>query len=199
MSSIQSINNYTNSTNGLQSNMNPKAKKQELAKDDLAVEYYVEEKQDSEKKTYTVDMDKVRNMKAETDQRMIDLFKQSVSKSTLKQVGGLRGVLDRLLKGEEVDGVSFSYTNEDIQKAKDDIAPGGYWSPESTSDRFLEFAKALSGGDPSKAKELMEGFKKGYEQAEELWGGSLPDISKNTYDLTIKKFEKWADEQDSTK
>ena len=35
-----------------------------------------------------------------------------------------------------------------------DIAEDGYWGVEKTSDRILDFAKALSGGDKDKADEL---------------------------------------------
>lgn len=141
---------------------------------------------------YKPDLEKIKSMKAETDQRMIELFSTTISGGHLKQLGGLRGALERILKGEKVEGLDIQITEESIQKAQEDIGPGGYWSPEKTSDRFLEFAKALSGNDPSKAKLLTDAVKKGFKQAEEMWGGELPEISKKTYELTLKKFEDWA-------
>lgn len=143
-------------------------------------------------KTYKVDMEKVRSMKAETEQHMLELFTKTSSEGLLKQLGGLRSVIEKLISGESIDE-NFAVTPETIQKAQEDVAPGGYWSPESTSDRFLEFAKALSGDDPAKADLLLDAFKKGYEEAEKIWGGELPEISKKTYDLTIEKFNSWAD------
>ncbi|MCM1387915.1 MAG: hypothetical protein NC231_11340, partial [Bacillus sp. (in: Bacteria)] len=63
-----------------------------------------------------------------------------------------------------------------------------------TSERILDFATALTGGDPSKIEEMREAFKKGYKQAEKTWGGELPDISKRTYDAVMQGFDKMAEE-----
>lgn len=78
-------------------------------------------------------------------------------------------------------------------QAQEDISEDGYWGVEKTSDRIVDFAKALAGDDPEKADKMIEAFKKGYEQATKAWGKDLPDISKNTYDSTIKKLEDWRD------
>ena len=119
-------------------------------------------------------------------------------KWVLKQVGGLRGVLDRILKGEpseeDKDILDIEITEEAINKAKEDISEGGYWSAEETSERFLDFAKALSGGDPEKAELLKDAFIEGYKMAEEIWGGELPELSQKTYDLTLEKFDDWMNE-----
>ena len=66
-------------------------------------------------------------------------------------------------------------------QAQADIAEDGYWGVEKTSERILDFAKALSGGDISKADLLLDAFKKGFEKATKTWGGELPEISKKTY------------------
>lgn len=139
--------------------------------------------------TYTADMEKIKQMKEESDQRMAGLFKQTVTESSLKQFGNIKNIYARLAQGEEVNGVKV--TAEEIAQAKADVAEGGYWSAEATSDRFLDFAKALSGGDSSKADLLLDAFKEGYAAATEAWGGELPEISKNTYDMTLKKFDAW--------
>ncbi|MCI8522885.1 MAG: hypothetical protein HFI62_06730 [Lachnospiraceae bacterium] len=79
-------------------------------------------------------------------------------------------------------------------QAQKDIAEDGYWGVNQTSDRIIDFAKALTGGDPSKIEDMRDAFKKGYEQAEKTWGGKLPDISKQTYDAVMEKFDKMAEE-----
>ncbi len=79
-------------------------------------------------------------------------------------------------------------------QAQKDIAEDGYWGVEQTSDRLVSFAKALSGGDPSKADEMIKAVQKGFEEATKAWGGELPDISKRTLEATIKKMETWRDE-----
>ena len=83
-------------------------------------------------------------------------------------------------------------------QAQADIAEDGYWGVEQTSDRIVEFAKALSGGDTSKADELLEAFKKGYQQATGAWGSKLPDISSRTYDAVVKKFDAWKNGTEET-
>lgn len=84
------------------------------------------------------------------------------------------------------------------EQAQKDIAEDGYWGVEQTSDRIIDFAKALTGGDPSKIEDMSEAFKKGYEQAEKTWGGELPEISKKTYDAVMEKFDKMAEEAGQT-
>ncbi len=154
-------------------------------------------------------MEKVLAMKEETDQRLVDLFRNTVKKGTLRQLGGLRGGFIQRFRGAIEDGdlksvieleakesveIEFEITDEAIAKAQEDVAPGGYWSAESTSDRFLEFAIALSGDDPSKANMLLDAVKEGYKLAEEIWGGGeLPELSQNTLQMTIDKFEAWRD------
>ena len=63
-----------------------------------------------------------------------------------------------------------------------------------TSSRILDFATALTGGDPSKIEEMRNAFKKGYAQAEKTWGGKLPEISQKTYDAVMEGFDKLAKE-----
>ncbi|MGN0352855.1 MAG: hypothetical protein ACI4ES_14485 [Roseburia sp.] len=85
----------------------------------------------------------------------------------------------------------FTVTPEIKAQAQADIAEDGYWGVEQTSDRILDFAKALSGGNTDYADELLAAFKKGFEQATGTWGKKLPEISQKTYDAVVEKFEKW--------
>lgn len=79
-------------------------------------------------------------------------------------------------------------------QAQEDISEDGYWGVKQTSGRILDFATALTGGDPSKIEDMREAFKKGYEQAEKTWGGELPEISKKTYDAVMEGFDKMAED-----
>ncbi len=85
----------------------------------------------------------------------------------------------------------FTADSETVEKAKEDISEDGYWGVKQTSDRIVDFAIALSGGDTSKADTLLEAFKKGFEQATGVWGKDLPDISSQTYDAVLEKFDAW--------
>lgn len=93
-----------------------------------------------------------------------------------------------LAKGE------FTVSADVKAQAKADIAEDGYWGVEQTSDRILDFAKALAGNDPDKAEEMLEAFKEGYKQATKTWGDELPEISQKTYDAVLEKFETWKNE-----
>ena len=89
----------------------------------------------------------------------------------------------------------FTVDAQTKAQAQADIAEDGYWGVKQTSDRILDFAKALSGGDSSKADELLNAFKKGFEQATRAWGGKLPQLCQDTYDAVVEKFSAWKDGQ----
>lgn len=74
-------------------------------------------------------------------------------------------------------------------QAQADIAEDGYWGVNQTSDRIIDFAKALAGDDPEQLEKMRSAFEKGYKQAEKTWGGELPEISQKTYDAVMKKFD----------
>ncbi len=95
-------------------------------------------------------------------------------------------------------GGNFTVSADVKAQAQADIAEDGYWGVEQTSDRILDFAKALSGSNPEKADELLAAFKKGFSQATKSWGKTLPDISQRTYDAVIKKFDAWKNGTEST-
>jgi len=79
-----------------------------------------------------------------------------------------------------------------VTEANELISEGGKFSPEAVSDRIVNFAKAISGGDIDKYELLKEAIEKGFNEAKELLGGSLPDISNKTYDLVMEKLDNWA-------
>lgn len=80
---------------------------------------------------------------------------------------------------------------ETIKKAQEDISEDGYWGVNKTSDRLVSMAIALTGGDTSKADEMMAAIQKGYDKATAAWGKELPDISKKTLEATKQKMEDW--------
>jgi len=93
---------------------------------------------------------------------------------------------------------NFSVTEAAKTKAQELISEDGYYGVEQTSQRILDFAKALSGNDVSKAEELLNAFKDGFKQATKSWGKDLPDICQDTYKAVEKKFDQWVNEAQST-
>lgn len=142
----------------------------------------------STKKTYTPNTELVNKLKADAEERTSQL-KSLVEKLMLGQ-GNAIGTADDIWSFLRTG--NFTVDAETKAQAQADIAEDGYWGVEQTSDRILDFAKALSGGDPTKAESLMNAFKEGYEKATKTWGGELPELCQRTYDATIQKFNDWA-------
>lgn len=138
----------------------------------------------------------VAQMKADAEARTAQL--QSLVEKIISKQGQTLGKADDmwsfLAKG------NFKADPETIAQAKKDVAEDGYWGAEQTSERILSFAKALAGDDPDKAEELLNAFKKGFKQATGAWGGELPSLCSDTYDLVEKKFNEWMgkDAEDKT-
>ena len=86
---------------------------------------------------------------------------------------------------------NFTVDPETKAQAEKDIAEDGYWGVEQTSDRIVDFAIALSGGDADKADKMVAAFQKGFDEATKTWGRELPDISKRTYDAVLEKMDQW--------
>lgn len=169
----------------------PEKKTEDTAKktDDTAVVY---------EKSTTKDADRtaiINQMKADQEKHMQTL-QDLVSKMMGQQANAFGAATDMwkfLASGNfEVDAATKA-------QAQEDISEDGYWGVEQTSERILDFAKALSGGDTSKAEMLKDAFIKGYKQAMGEWGKDLPEISQKTYDKVMEKFDKWVNEgTDST-
>lgn len=91
-------------------------------------------------------------------------------------------------------GGKFTVSPEVKAQAEADIAEDGYWGVNQTSDRIIDFAKALTGGNPDKIEEMRAAFEKGFKQATGTWGKKLPEISQKTYQAVMDKFDAWAAE-----
>ncbi len=129
----------------------------------------------------------VAQMKADLEAQTNQLL--NIVKKTISQQGNTLAKADDMWSF--LASGDFTVDAETKAQAQADIAEDGYWGVEKTSDRILDFAKALSGGDTSKAETLLEAFKKGFEEATGTWGKELPEISQKTYDAVLEKFEAW--------
>lgn len=141
-------------------------------------------------KKYTQNAELVAKLKADAEAKEAQ-FRSLVEQMMTKQ-GSAIGNADSMWKF--LSGGNFTVTAAAKAQAQADIAEDGYWGVNKTSDRILEFAKALTGGDPAKAEEMRSAFEKGFKQATGTWGKKLPDISSNTYDAVMQKFDDWAKE-----
>ena len=150
--------------------------------------YETAEKQ--EQVSYKPNTELVNQLKADLEQqkaRFLTTVKDMLSKQGITVAEG-DGIWKQIASG------NFQVDDETRAAAQQSISEDGYWGVTQTSERFIKYAKALTGGDPAKAEEMREAFKKGYEEAEKAWGGALPELSQKTYDATMKLFDDWANE-----
>jgi hypothetical protein len=78
------------------------------------------------------------------------------------------------------------------EEAQELVAEDGYFGVEQTSDRIVDFAIAIAGGDVGKLDAIKEGVEKGFNEAMEAFGGWLPDISHETLNAVMEKLDIWA-------
>ena len=127
----------------------------------------------------------VAQLKADSDNRMQQL--QSLVSKMFEKQGITIGTADDMWK--VLASGNFTADADTIAKAKEDISEDGYWGVKQTSSRIFDFAMALAGDDEEKMTKMKEAFEKGFKEATKTWGKELPDISQNTRDAVLKKFD----------
>ena len=202
--SVQSIYSNVAATNVNTASKSNESKKEETSTatstnktgfDETAVVYEKSKETETVKPNNKVDREAIiAQIKAENEAR-INQMQELVRKM-------MQGQGNALAQTDDIWAflASGDYTVTEAAKlqAQEDISENGYWGVEQTSQRILDFAKALSGGDVSKADMLLDAFKKGYEEATGAWGKELPSISKDTYKAVEEKFAAWKAEAETT-
>lgn len=134
----------------------------------------------------------------------IKAIKEQADAST----SGLRDLVEKLIMKQQSNSPMFSVSiqilgdtgavmsQSDAQAA---IGDNGEWGVGAVSDRIVDFAKSISGGDPAKIQELKDAIDKGFARAKKMLGGSMPDISSKTYDAVMSKMDDWASGKDTAK
>ena len=159
--------------------------------DETAVVYEKSNQTETVKTNNKVDREAIiAQMKADTEARMTQM--QDLVRKMMQGQGNALAQSDDIWKF--LASGDYTVTEAAKLQAQEDISENGYWGVEQTSQRILDFAKALAGNDPSKADELLEAFKKGYKEATGAWGKELPEISKKTYEAVEEKFAAWKEE-----
>ncbi|RXJ89060.1 hydrogenase-4 component G [Arcobacter sp. CECT 8983] len=107
------------------------------------------------------------------------------------------------LSGKEIDGgfslASIGYEGKPItelspDEAKELVADEGFFGINKTSQRVSSFVIDLAGNDVEALKEARKGIVQGFEEAEKMWGGKLPDISYETQEKTLDMIDKKIEE-----
>lgn len=138
-----------------------------------------------EKPTIKPDTKTIERLKAESEQHYQQL--KELVKRLLEEQGYTMAEV-------ESGSVTVEIDEETRLQAQAAISEGGEHSVEKVSDRLVEFAVAISGGDRSKLDTLKGAIEEGFRAAEEVFGGTLPEISYQTLEATMEKLDKWAEE-----
>jgi hypothetical protein len=70
------------------------------------------------------------------------------------------------------------------------VSEDGIFGIEQTSQRMADFVINGANGDEDKLRSGREGLLQGYREAEAMWGGELPDISKKTMEAALEMIDK---------
>ena len=100
--------------------------------------------------------------------------------------------------GKQVDTFSLAdigYSGKPIgdltqEEAKELVSEDGFFGVAKTSQRIADFVLMGAGDDIEKLKAGREGILRGFKEAEELWGGKLPDISYETINKSVEMIDK---------
>ncbi len=135
-------------------------------------------------------------------------FQQQTMSTVLNTSNAQAGIND-LLGGKDlnsiksmlsdIDFASLGYNGKNPLEMNTDelnqlVSKEGFFGIDNTASRIADFVIKGAGNDVEKLKKGLEGIKQGFEQAEKIWGGELPQISQDTIEATIKKVSGRIDE-----
>lgn len=99
-------------------------------------------------------------------------------------IGVLPGFEGVDLSQLEFNGKPITELSQD--EAQSLISEGGYFSVENTAQRIFDFAVGAAGDDIERLQVTRDAILKGFKEAEQLFGGALPDISYDTLDKLLE-------------
>ncbi len=180
-------NNYSDSYSNYTSQGKSQTETTSSTATDVAAVYEPSTTQDAST-TYTPDTNLIAKLQADADAQTAQLrsIVENLISGQGKALGSADSIWSFLASGD------FTVDAATQEQAQKDIAEDGYWGVEQTSDRIIDFATALTGGDPSMIEEMRDAFIKGFEMATATWGDTLPDISQDTYAAVMEKFDQLA-------
>lgn len=78
------------------------------------------------------------------------------------------------------------------EEARELVSEDGYFGVEKTSQRIVDFAINAFGNDSAKLEQMKDAVDQGFLDAQEAFGGALPEISQQTYDAIMEKLDAFA-------
>ena len=161
-----------------------------------------EETEGGEAKTKGLSSDQVEALMADIQEKSMKLMADLMGQNNDKLQDFLDNGVGKLnFGGVEIDAARFAMpevatTPEEAEKA---LAEGGDWSVGKVADRIFGLAEALAGGDADKLEQMRSAVEKGFEQAgsqfkEHFGAKDTPQITKDTYNEIMSRFDKKAEE-----
>ena len=127
-------------------------------------------------------------------------FQQETMSASFGNFSSQSSVLDLLTSDSskatsilsQIDFASIGYTGKNILAMNSTelnalVSEDGFFGIENTASRIADFVISGAGDDLEKLQKGFEGMKRGFEQAEKVWGDKLPQISQDTIDKAIEK------------
>ncbi len=125
----------------------------------------------------------VKNTRAYKNQLMADMVKETLTgQANHAKKNSAMTELEEIIR-------SYGKMAEETANGDED-----YWNAENTANRILDFAKSLAGDDADAIETLRKAFEKGFGECDSIFGGKLPSVCQDTYDLVQEGFDAWAKE-----
>lgn len=117
-----------------------------------------------------------------------------VVKSEAKESFETQSGVKQRTAGEGLDLTTLQYNGTPLtelspEEAQVLIAEDGYFGVTQTAERIADFVLSGAGDNLERLRAGREGVLKGFQDAEEAWGGKLPEISYQTFNKTLEMID----------
>ncbi len=134
--------------------------------------------------------------KALSDSYLVQ-YTLSAQESSSGNFQGQVAPFDMKKVGDILDSIDFNaigYTGKPIKEMSPDeakalVSKDGFFGVDQTSARLSDFVLSGAGDNIDTLKAGREGIVKGFNDAQKMWGGKLPDISYETLDKALAKID----------
>jgi hypothetical protein len=143
--------------------------------------------------TQKISQDEVSEIKEQIAKRANDMMLNSIS----VQAGVSDSANDFAIEYENFQNFlsDIGYDGKPIaelsqEEAAELVSDDGIFGIEQTSNRIAEFVINGANGDEDLLRAGREGMLQGFSEAEEMWGGELPEISQKTMQKAVELVDK---------
>jgi hypothetical protein len=120
---------------------------------------------------------------------------RSMVESLIGGSSGYQGQAFWAMSADQGNFENFRVDEATQAKAQELTGEDGYFGIKKTTERIMEFAKALAGAGASEStiENMRSGVQAGFDSVAKLFGGfdKLPQLTKDTYDAVMKEFDDW--------